>query len=172
MIITLDSIKLDNNFIPSETYDGRVLLFLDFDGVLHAYEQGYKRDKDKIFIRNHFIEDILRKMPNVEVVISSNWSKTCSLNILKNKFSEDVRHRFIGHLRKHTTSRSDDVRTYMETHGEVDVPWVAVDDLAYFHDTDPVIRTSYKTGLMEDSCKALENALSSPIEYKKYKETI
>ena len=164
MIITLDSIKINNVFEPTEIYRGRILLFLDFDGVLHPFEQGFKRKE--IFTCNHFLEKILRELSNVEVVISSNWSKTCTLNILRQKFSEDLRHRFIGVLHSHSNNRSDDVRKYMADHGEIDVPWIAVDDLAAFDDADPVVRSPYKTGMTEDTYKALKNALLSPIEYQ------
>ena len=168
MIVTLDSLKIDDSFMPSQNYTGRVLLFLDFDGVLHPFEQGFKRKQ--IFTQNYLIEKVLRELPNVEVVVSSNWSKTCTLNILKSKFSEDLRHRFIGSLSQHTENRSDDIRTYIHTRGEVGVPWVAVDDLAHFDDTDPVVRSPYKTGMTEGTCVALRNALSSPVEFRKFKE--
>lgn len=65
------------------------VLFLDFDGVAHANQNGSLEHL-------HLIEDFLRRYPQVVVVISSNWRMQYSLEMLRDFFAEDVAERIIG----------------------------------------------------------------------------
>jgi hypothetical protein len=159
-------IERQRNFVPSEKYEGRVLLFLDFDGVLHNYTNGYTGTDQ--FSNRHFVEDILRRHQNISVVVSSSWAKSIELGLLMKFFSEDVRSRFVGSIRFHTDSRREDVLKYLQTRGETDTLWVAVDDMAFYEDSDPIVWTNHRTGLTETTALTLERALTSPIEYKDF----
>ncbi|MFN7152404.1 MAG: HAD domain-containing protein [Acidovorax sp.] len=67
-------------------------LFLDFDGVthpLHCHES-------KHFSCLPGIESALRKMPEIEVVISSTWRLQYSLTELRSRFSSDIADRVVG----------------------------------------------------------------------------
>lgn len=69
-----------------------MILFLDFDGVLHPIPC---KDKDMLcFIPR--LETVLRKWPHVQVVISSLWRASHDLDGLRAYFSEDIRPRIIG----------------------------------------------------------------------------
>jgi hypothetical protein len=156
-------ILAQSKFIPTKKYDGRVILFLDFDGVLHAFKAGFI--EEDLWLQNHFLESILKELDNVDVVVSSMWAKKRTLAELKAYFSEDVRHRFVGHVTRHTEERYNDVRGYLASRGQSDAVWIAVDDLATFHVNDPVVRTDHLIGLTKETAQTLRNALISPLEY-------
>lgn len=65
------------------------VLFLDFDGVLHANQNG---SLEHIGL----IEAFLRRYPQVVVVISSNWRMQNTLESLRDLFAPDVAHRIEG----------------------------------------------------------------------------
>jgi hypothetical protein len=52
--------------------DGAVLLYLDFDGVLH-------RRMNESFERMPLLEEILTQCPEILIVVSSSWRETMSL---------------------------------------------------------------------------------------------
>lgn len=70
-----------------------MILFLDFDGVLHAF--GKNVFGDKKFTKLPLLEDWLRTHPQINVVISSSWRDTMSVEKLQSFFSEDIRPRII-----------------------------------------------------------------------------
>ncbi|MFZ3000646.1 MAG: HAD domain-containing protein [Undibacterium umbellatum] len=55
-----------------------MILFLDFDGVLHP-EPCY--DKTQLFSCLPRLEAILRDFPTVQIVISSTWRKNWSITV-------------------------------------------------------------------------------------------
>jgi hypothetical protein len=67
-----------------------VVLFLDFDGVLHPAQGG------ELFTSLALLEAVLRDAPEVRVVISSSWREIHPLDELREYFSEDLRDRVIG----------------------------------------------------------------------------
>lgn len=91
-------------------YDS-MLLFLDFDGVLHP------TTRDRVpFQYIEAFEEILRRFPAVSVVISSSWREVFDLEHMREGyFSEDVQPRIIGVtpvLRGAT--RWDEIKAYLE----------------------------------------------------------
>lgn len=69
-----------------------MLLFLDFDGVLHPYPC----TPDRLFCRLGLLQDWLRLRPQVDVVISSTWRQAHPLEELRGIFDEDLRGRVLG----------------------------------------------------------------------------
>lgn len=69
-------------------------IYLDFDGVLHAVERFVYRIEYFEFVPP--LEDILRKFPHVQVVVSSSWREDWTLEQLRENFSPDIRERIIG----------------------------------------------------------------------------
>jgi hypothetical protein len=99
------------------------VLFLDFDGVLHAFQNGSLE-------RIHLIEEFLRKYPQVVVVISSNWRMQYALEMLRDLFAADVADRIEGVTPVTTEtpySRFIEIIEYLE--GDTR-PWCALDDEA------------------------------------------
>lgn len=70
-----------------------MILFLDFDGVLHAI--GKHVFGDQKFSKLPLLEDWLRTHPEINVVISSSWRDTMSVEKLESFFSADIRPRII-----------------------------------------------------------------------------
>ena len=80
-----------------------MILFLDFDGVLHAVD-----DDDNLpasqrhFYRAPLLRDLLRRLPQIRVVVVSAWRLDHRLESLANFVvgqapdSEELRSRFIG----------------------------------------------------------------------------
>jgi hypothetical protein len=66
-----------------------MILFLDFDGVLH----GLGRPALECLPR---FEAILRDFPKTDVVISSSWRETYPWEVLLKFFSEDIRSKIVG----------------------------------------------------------------------------
>lgn len=69
-----------------------MLIFLDFDGVLHRFNAQ---------LADHFqflprLESVLRDFPDIDVVICSDWRKHHTLDELRRFFSRDIASRIIG----------------------------------------------------------------------------
>lgn len=72
--------------------DLKLILALDFDGVLHP-----RVTKDEpLFCRVPLLENWLRSHAEVQVVISSSWREVNTIYAMRDRFSEDVRNRFVG----------------------------------------------------------------------------
>ena len=69
-----------------------MILFLDFDGVLHTWGS----PRDEFFCYLPRLEAVLREYKHVQVVVSSDWRFSHSLEELKAKFSPDIAERVIG----------------------------------------------------------------------------
>lgn len=70
-----------------------MIIFLDFDGVLHGYDDTVK----DLFRHASRLSAVLRDHVDIEVVISSDWRKDAgSVAELAAHFEVDVRHRFVG----------------------------------------------------------------------------
>lgn len=111
-----------------------LIIFLDFDGVLHHFFPLPDVDPSE---NNHFhflpyFEAMMREL-DCEVVISSTWRKKYSLEEMRAHFSEDVRHKVIGVTPSVGTgngygARETEVLAYLEQTGQTDRAWVGVDD--------------------------------------------
>lgn len=66
-----------------------VVLFLDFDGVVHKCQ-------NESFERMHLIERLLDASPSMFIVISSSWRECGSITYLKSLFRSPYRDRVIG----------------------------------------------------------------------------
>ncbi|MBC3879966.1 hypothetical protein H8K35_06485 [Undibacterium sp. LX40W] len=138
-------------------------IFLDFDGVLHP-EPCFDSADHFCFLPR--FENVLRDFVNVEIVISSTWRATRSLDDLQSIFSEDIRRRIIG--RTPNWSEHPDILEVIgyQRHAEVEAwlrstnqpweKWIAVDDKAYlFRPFLPnLVKTDSLVGF--DSCAELK----------------
>jgi len=158
-------IKAESKFSYKKEYTDPVLLFLDFDGVLHSLFAEY--ENTGLFCKAHYIDTLLRERPNVAVIISSSWAKNHTLEELRAPFSVDVRNRIVGSITNQSSNRHDDVIRYIEEN-DYSYPWIAVDDIALYHTDDPVVWSDWRTGLTSKTYLALKNAVSSPIEYAEF----
>jgi hypothetical protein len=115
-----------------------MILFLDFDGVLHP-EPCY--EKDRLFCCLPRFENALLDFPYVEIVISSTWRETRTLSELRALFSPSFAGRIIGvtpswkdHqdlLERIGYQRQAEIEAWLRESGEPWRPWAAIDDKPY-----------------------------------------
>ena len=115
----------------SDRPSGSILLFLDFDGVLHP--TGAEAEH---FVNLPRLERVLRETPEVRVVISSSWQDAHPLGALKGFFSADIAARIVGGTRSvnrdaEAESRYDQIRMYLRRARHSSTAWVALDDAAH-----------------------------------------
>lgn len=112
----------------------RKIVFLDFDGVLHP-------DGIALFSRLGLLETYLSRMPDVEVVISSSWRETESIEQLRAYFSSPIREKIVGATPVledgyDCGGRQREIEAYLESAGlkAGNCSWVALDDTQLFFD--------------------------------------
>jgi hypothetical protein len=107
-----------------------MILFLDFDGVLHS-ELAPEADLFGLLPR---LEAILRDFPDVQIVISSSWREHNSLDDLRAKFSPDIAPRIIGvtpvipRVKQVAACREREILAWLESAGKKGEHWLALDD--------------------------------------------
>ena len=144
-----------------------MILFLDFDGVLHP-----NLIHAPVFSRLPLLWEILRACPDVDVVFSTSWRELYEvdymLDFVTSNGGEDLAHRFIGfnpsvlrgkfyteaHFR-----RERECQLWLAGNGQQHRFWLAVDDVA--DDFSPSCANLYltdkNTGLTdEDVTKIIE----------------
>lgn len=155
-----------------------VLLFLDFDGVLHSAVCDHE---DQLWRRVPLFEDWLRDRPNVRVVVSSAWRNCHPLDELRQFFSADLRERFIGVTPELTYAEIDQIdlaspeqpASYYRRHWEIQIwlqrhgqehrheQYAIVDDDGWlFLPRDPhCVFTNRSRGLTQDELDQLDRIL-------------
>jgi len=113
-----------------------MILFLDFDGVLHPFSR-----PNGTLVLVPAVERVLRDFPCVQVVISSAWRGVHTLQELRSFFSADIAARIIGvtpvlDSPDDTGIREAEIRTWLFTAGREDEEWVALDDIPWFFSPD------------------------------------
>jgi hypothetical protein len=114
-----------------------MILFLDFDGVLHPEPCC---DREQLFCRMPLLEAVLRDVPSVEIVISSTWRVQHSLDELQQLFSPDIGCRITGVTPLRPTVDPPPHLAPYPRHAEIDAwlkqssrtaeRWIALDDRA------------------------------------------
>jgi hypothetical protein len=109
----------------------RIVLFLDFDGVLHPVGGTLPQQRME---KLPLLEALLREpgLQAVGIVISSTWRLIHTPAQLRSMFAPDLRRRVLGctpQLERHLTSqrRHEDIAAWLRLHPEVN-EWVALDD--------------------------------------------
>ena len=113
-----------------------MILFLDFDGVLHPQYEDQPVPADVAFCHLPQFEAVIREFPAVEIVISSTWREQFSLANLRSRFSPDIASRIIGTtlLAKDQVTprlverREWEIVTWLTVQGRSNEPWIALDD--------------------------------------------
>lgn len=130
-----------------------MILFLDFDGVVHP-EPCFTKDKE--FQSLPLIEAVLREFPTVEVVISSAWRLDWFIDLwppaegecviaLRKHFSDDIQPRVVGatpdfrycHPNRLPEGldafiRQFECEAWLRENRPPWTPWLAVDDRAWW----------------------------------------
>lgn len=145
---------------------GELILFLDFDGVLHS-------DWDRpptLFSQLPLLEQVLREHLHVNVVLSTSWRETDPLDALRGPFSDDIRARVIGATPvlnpitraryPHPLSKAErqsECEAWLVEHRTPAHPWIAIDDRHWWFEPDcpRLFITAQKTGLIEEQLPEL-----------------
>lgn len=122
-----------------------IVLFLDFDGVTHP-EPCFE---ESVFCNLSLIEAVLIEFPSVEIVISSSWRDTFSLDDMREFFAPAVQPRVVGVTPSIKTPSPDwlpghvpqfdrqwECESWLNRHRERGTPWVAIDDRDYWFEPD------------------------------------
>jgi len=111
------------------TNDIRVLLFLDYDGVLQTPRRAQWREFE--FLPQ--LEAILRDYPGLAVVISSTHRYQKSLETLRLAYSTDIASRVVGAtpdlpLGNADGGRFEEIRQWRSANACERIPFIALDD--------------------------------------------
>ncbi|MBU1689095.1 MAG: hypothetical protein KJ589_17285 [Proteobacteria bacterium] len=113
-----------------------MILFLDFDGVLHPVGCVDGTDAP-LFSRVAALWEILRACPDVRVVFSTSWRELYKFDemtaLVTRDGGEDLVHRFVGSTPNLEAEgfygrRNVEIRSWLEGHDPA-VPWLALDDM-------------------------------------------
>lgn len=119
-----------------------MLVFLDFDGVLHPECPDPAMEDALQFCHLPRFEQLMREFAHIDVVISSMWRYHHSLDDLKEFFSEDIRHRIIDTtpLKERVdgkylnAEREKEILEWISLNGHHEREWLAIDDASWqFH---------------------------------------
>lgn len=156
-----------------------MILFLDFDGVLHP-ETAISTRVD--FQHSPLLWRILREVPEVEVVFSTSWRISHTLEdliaIVTLGGGEDLSHRFIGvnpvvdmvsREQGDLGHRRDECLRWLEANRsrfpfwKKEIPWIALDDIAYWYGLPcfNLHMTDYLTGLTDADVEAVIRKLEA-----------
>lgn len=145
-----------------------MILFLDFDGVLHPAICHRETD---LLCRRHVFESVIRDCPHVDIVISSTWRESRSLKQLQSLFSPDVGARIVGvtpqwrdlqdESSMGTYVRQAEVEGWLRQASRAWEAWVALDDQPYlFRPFLPnLVQSDPAVGLTDKVCMMLRQKL-------------
>lgn len=128
-----------------------VVIFLDFDGVLHRKMSGNFE-----FLPNLFL--LLNKYPEIAIVLSSNWKSELNEQDYKTLFGK-YRRRVIGKINNHPGMiREEEILHYARSNNIN--KFIAIDDdcrgTLFNSNCSWLFRTDYFKGLDEESTNNLD----------------
>lgn len=113
-----------------------MILFLDIDGVLHPLMPRRDRPQSEAGQLSYLprLAKVLSQYPEVQIVISSTWRVTRTLDQLRVLFPEDLQHRVVGVTpvldeARYPGGREIEALAWLDAHAPGE-EWVALDDCA------------------------------------------
>lgn len=141
-----------------------MILFLDFDGVLHSDPC---LDQTRLFCFLPRLESVLRDYPQIKLVISSSWRESRSLQELQRLFSSDIAQRVVGVtpswrdypelFEVNGFQRHTEILVWLRYSSEPWVKWVAIDDKAFLF--KPFLKNLIRTNSLTGFDATAENQL-------------
>lgn len=144
--------------------DSTLILFLDFDGVTHP--EPY--DQESAFQQLPFIEAVVRDLVEVEIVVSSSWRESHSLDELREFFALDIQHRVVGVTpdiwdpeRPQSFLRECECMAWLAANRPAGTRWLAIDDRpSWFQPNCPnLLVTDTTQGFLPNQIEMLRNML-------------
>ncbi|AEV27687.1 hypothetical protein Dsui_3357 [Azospira oryzae PS] len=115
-----------------------MILFLDFDGVLHPFFPRRDRsdEENQLFSYLPRLEAVLREFPEWKLVITSSWRENRPWENVIQAFSQGIAERIIGATPVIKAKeppypphpRYDEVLAYLAANNLVEAAWIALDD--------------------------------------------
>ena len=151
-----------------------MILFLDFDGVLHPDEVWYTKGRLKLKGEGHLfmwaglLVGALNDFPNVQIVLSTSWGRQFGYSRAKKHLPTELRNRVIGATWHSAMGKQDggnwwdgatryqQIKRYAVRAQLAD--WVAIDDQPDGWGTDDLgklVHTNSATGLSDPTTLAL-----------------
>lgn len=152
-------------------HDLPVVLFLDFDGVLHHFfpiPDSTDEDNQHFAFVPHF-EHAVRACPReIEIVISSTWRKVHPLDMIKQNFSPDIAAKIVGVTPvlaqgNERGGRQMEVEAWLTAH-RPNSQWVGIDDMPDLYNTDAAV-VACADHFRERESTMLVEAVRDPIAY-------
>ncbi|WP_431273272.1 HAD domain-containing protein [Variovorax ureilyticus] len=149
-----------------------MILFLDFDGVLHPEGDASHPDGSTDFCFLPRLEVLLREFPHVRIVISSSWREKLAYKTLLKPFSEDIRARILGAtphsgfgLPHPFAHREGEIIAWLQLHDAVSEQWVALDDAEWQFDDykDHLVVCGSFVGFDDETEAALRAHFERPV---------
>lgn len=143
-----------------------MILFLDFDGVLHPDPC----EKDELFCNLANFEILLRAYPDIEVVISSAWRLSEDIASLRRYFSDDLQPRIIDKTPRCssvTYPRGRECEEWLQREQRQEEVWLAIDDWPYHFDDNigrQLFLTDSDIGLDEEALKRLRVVINALVK--------
>lgn len=143
-----------------------MILFLDFDGVLHPLDR-----EEGVLTHLPRFERVMRDHPDIDLVVSSAWREEHSLEALRAFFTPDVGGRIIGstpifEFLDHSYVRQAEITAWLREHEREGTQWIALDDSDWlFAPNCPnLILVDAETGFDAKAEHALREHLSKAIK--------
>ena len=135
----------------------KVILFLDFDGVLHPDPPTVD---SPLFCRTALLHQYLIQQPEVAVVVSSTWRRTRTLDQLRSLFPE-LESRIIGATPESSEpnyARQFECEAWIRENAPPWTRWVSLDDRAWnFRPFEKrLILVNRRTGLVPSDVEKLD----------------
>ena len=151
-----------------------MILFLDFDGVLHPEYDGEATPADiAAFCHLPRFEAVMRDHPDVEIVISSTWREYLPLDALRARFSADIAARIIGATpvtpridgKYMPARREGEILDWLSAAGRAHEPWLALDDAAWQfpQHREHLVACTWSVGFDDTAEAALRALLTCPM---------
>lgn len=146
-----------------------MILFLDFDGVLHPDPCP---SAERLFENADRLSATLEPFPEVGIVLSTSWRTMYAENELLQVLPEPLRRRVVGLTPCFSDFSSSAHRTPYHRHAEceqwlrcqemADSPWVALDDRAYWFAPycENLIECNSERGYTDETSARLHSALT------------
>lgn len=136
-------------------FEGKKVVFLDIDGVLHALKED--DTPVSLFSNLSLFENVLRNFSkeDVVIVISSSWRLELNLDDLKKKFSSDISSMVVGVTEDKygwtSGGRLKEILLFCEKNNIAENMWCAIDDKEGLFQIDFKLQLVHPNLILTDS---------------------
>jgi len=153
---------------PTSATAGKMILFLDFDGVLH---EDPCFDERRLFARAPDLVQALAPFPEVQIVLSTSWRTKRTLAEMTQPLPDGLRKRVVDATPLITSSdapaalrpyrRHAECACWLRRQGHAQTPWFALDDRPslFTPHCEQLILCDSNAGFVDATARRLQAAL-------------